>query len=69
MIHIFIAALLSFGVAFAQASIEEQNPETVGADSAMSSLREVSIEKFERDGQKYNVRFEIYKEAKEQNNG
>ena len=45
-----IAALLSFGVAFAQASIEEQNPETVGADSAMSSLREVSIEKFEREG-------------------
>ena len=45
-----IAALLSFGVAFAQASIEEQNPETVGADSAMSSLREVSIDKFEREG-------------------
>jgi len=45
-----IAALLSFGVAFAQSSIEEQNPETVGADSAMSSLREVSIEKFEREG-------------------
>ena len=50
LLALSIVALMSFNVAFAQASIEEQNPETVGADSAMSSLREVSIEKFEREG-------------------
>lgn len=36
---------------FAQNSlVEEPNPETVGNDSAMQALREVSLDKFERDG-------------------
>ena len=40
------------GVLFAQ-SITDPNPETVGADSAMLSLREVSVDKFEREGSWY----------------
>ncbi len=36
---------------FAQNSIvEEPNPETVGNDSAMQALRQISLDKFERDG-------------------
>lgn len=36
---------------FAQNSlVEEPNPETVGNDSAMQALREISLDKFERDG-------------------
>lgn len=38
-------------VVFAQNSlVEEPNPETVGNDSAMQALREISLDKFERDG-------------------
>ena len=45
-----IVAVISTSL-FAQASsLQEPNPETVGADSAMASLREVSIDKFEREG-------------------
>ena len=40
------------GVLFAQ-SLTDPNPETVGADSAMLSLREVSVDKFEREGSWY----------------
>ena len=44
-------AVLFAGLAFAQNnSLGDPNPEDVGADSAMSSLREVSIDKFEREG-------------------
>lgn len=44
-------AFLAAGFAFAQASsLQEPNPENVGADSAMASLREVSVDKFEREG-------------------
>lgn len=50
LLAVSFVALLSMGMVFAQSSIEQQNPETVGADSAMSSLREVSIDKFEREG-------------------
>ncbi len=36
---------------FAQNSIvEDPNPETVGNDSAMQALRQISLDKFERDG-------------------
>lgn len=46
-----LVAFLATGVLFAQtSSLQDPNPETVGADSAMSSLREVSIDKFEREG-------------------
>lgn len=46
-----IVAVLTAGVVFAQtSSLQDPNPETVGADSAMSALREVSIDKFEREG-------------------
>lgn len=41
------------GMLFAQASIADPNPETVGADSAMLSLREISVDKFEREGSWY----------------
>lgn len=50
LLAVSVIALLSMGMVFAQESIEQQNPETVGADSAMSSLREVSVDKFEREG-------------------
>ena len=43
------AVLLTASMMFAQ-SLSEPNPETVGADSAMLALREVSIDKFEREG-------------------
>ncbi|MCQ2575644.1 MAG: flagellar filament outer layer protein FlaA [Treponema sp.] len=41
--------LATAGLLFAQ-SVTEPNPELVGADSAMLSLREISIDKFEREG-------------------
>lgn len=45
------AVLLAGAVAFAQnKSLAEPNPNDVGTGSAASALREVSIEKFERDG-------------------
>lgn len=44
-----ILILATAGLLFAQ-SIASANPETVGADSAMLSLREVSVDKFEREG-------------------
>ena len=44
--------LFTAGVVFAQ-SVYEANAETVGADSAMMSLREISIDKFEREGSWY----------------
>ena len=46
-----ILAVLAAGLVFAQnSSLQEPNPENVGADSAESALREVSIDKFEREG-------------------
>ncbi len=51
LLAISAIALLSVGVLFAQNSaLDEPNAETVGMDSAMASLREVSIDKFEREG-------------------
>ena len=47
-----LAIVLAFsfaGLIFAQ-SVASANPETVGADSAMMSLREISVDKFEREG-------------------
>ena len=45
-----VVAALACAV-FAQNSlVEDPNPETVGNDSAMQALREVSLDKFERDG-------------------
>ena len=46
-----ILAVLAAGLVFAQnSSRQEPNPENVGADSAESALREVSVDKFEREG-------------------
>ena len=46
-----LVAVLFASLSFAQNnSLGEPNPENVGADSAMSALREVSIDKFEREG-------------------
>ena len=43
--------LVFASVLFAQSqTLSDPNPETVGADSAMMSLREVSVDKFEREG-------------------
>ena len=44
-----ILAVLAAGLVFAQ-SISDPDPELVGADSAMKALREVSVDKFEREG-------------------
>lgn len=45
-----IVAVISTSLFAQTSSLQEPNPETVGADSAMASLREVSIDKFEREG-------------------
>lgn len=45
-----VAAVLASGFVFAQTSITDPNPEMIGQDSAMSALREVSVDKFEREG-------------------
>lgn len=46
----FVAALFA-GFSFAQnTGLGSPDPENVGADSAMSALREVSVDKFEREG-------------------
>lgn len=46
-----LVAFLAAGTVFAQtSSLTDPNPEQVGADSAMQALREVSIDKFEREG-------------------
>ncbi|MBP5519521.1 MAG: flagellar filament protein FlaA [Treponema sp.] len=51
LVTISIIAVLSMGFAFAQnASLQEPNPETVGADSAELALQEISVDKFEREG-------------------
>ena len=43
-----VMAVLAAGFIFAQtSSLQEPNPEDVGADSAMASLSEVSLDKFE----------------------
>ena len=48
---ILVTLLLAAGFVFAQtSSISEPDPESVGRDSAMQSLREISIDKFEREG-------------------
>ena len=49
LLSVLVAAIAC--VAFAQNSlVEDPNPETVGNDSAMQALREISLDKFERDG-------------------
>jgi hypothetical protein len=46
-----VIAALSATMVFAQGySLSDPNAETIGADSAMASLREVSVDKFEREG-------------------
>lgn len=53
---LFLMAVLAVGVVFAQnSSLSDPNPETVGAGSAMQALREISVDKFEREGS-WNVR-------------
>ena len=49
---LFVFAITFAGLfAFAQNSaIDEPNPETVGNDSAMQALQEISLDKFEREG-------------------
>lgn len=49
---IFTLVMALASVVFAQQgrSIAEPNPETVGNDSAMQALREISVDKFEREG-------------------
>lgn len=47
---VFLIAALTAGIAFSQSGLEDPNPEMVGADSAMQALREISVDKFEREG-------------------
>ncbi len=48
------AVLFLAGSIFAQnSSLQDPDPENVGADSALQALREVSVEKFEREGSWY----------------
>ena len=51
LLGLAIIAVVTAGFMFAQnSSLQDPNPETIGADSAMSALREVSVDKFEREG-------------------
>ncbi|MBR5646767.1 MAG: flagellar filament protein FlaA [Treponema sp.] len=50
---VFLLTLLAAAGVLSAQTITEPNPETVGADSAMLSLREISIDKFEREGSWY----------------
>ncbi|MCR5290720.1 MAG: flagellar filament outer layer protein FlaA [Treponema sp.] len=50
-----LLALCSAGLVFAQSSLSDPDPSNVGNDSAASALREVSVDKFEREGS-WNVR-------------
>lgn len=50
VISILLAASVCALSAQQSASLQDPNPETVGNDSAMQALREVSIDKFEREG-------------------
>ena len=46
-----LSVLAAAGCLFAQTSaLSDPNPEIIGHDSAMLSLREVSLDKFEREG-------------------
>ena len=46
-----ICAVLAGGLVFAQnSSLLEPTPETIGADSAAMALREINVDKFEREG-------------------
>lgn len=46
-----ICAVLAGSLAFAQnSSLLEPTPETIGADSAAMALREINVDKFEREG-------------------
>jgi hypothetical protein len=46
-----VLAAAACGLVFAQNSaVDQPNPENVGNDSAMEALREVSVDKFEREG-------------------
>lgn len=46
---ILLAAALATSMVFAQ-SLSDPNPEIVGNDAAMQALREISVDKFEREG-------------------
>ena len=46
-----VCAVLAGGLIFAQnSSLLEPTPETIGADSAAMALREINVDKFEREG-------------------
>lgn len=47
---IFIAALFNFAAAAQNSVADSANPETVGNESAMQALKEISLDKFEREG-------------------
>ncbi len=45
-----MAFALVFAVSAQNSIVDEPNPETIGNDSAMQALREISLDKFEREG-------------------
>lgn len=47
---ILLTVALATSMVFAQASLSDPNPEIVGNDAAMQALREISVDKFEREG-------------------
>jgi len=55
VLSVLLVAFAISGFVFAQASLTDPDLEASGADSAMLSLREVSVDKFEREGS-WNVR-------------
>ncbi|MCQ2573793.1 MAG: flagellar filament outer layer protein FlaA [Treponema sp.] len=50
---VVVAMLFAAGLVFAQSSLASPNSDEIGRDSAMQSLREISVDKFEREGSWY----------------
>lgn len=52
---VLVASVLSFSVVAQNSVVDEPNPETIGNESAVQALREISLDKFEREGS-WNVK-------------
>lgn len=52
---LLITSVFALAITAQNSVVDEPNPETVGNDSAMQALKEISLDKFEREGS-WNVR-------------
>ena len=47
---VIAASVFTFAVSAQNSLVEDPNPETIGNESAMQALHEISLDKFEREG-------------------